>query len=66
MAWQLLLAVLLVAGVRAEGDVVDLTDDAFDAFVKSKPFALVEFFAPWFSLVNPSHRKVRSLQVSCA
>lgn len=48
MAWQFfLVAVLLAAGVHAEGDVVDLTDDTFDDVVKSKPFVLVEFFAPW-------------------
>ena len=36
----------LAAGARGEA-VVDLTDDAFDDFIKTEKHTMVEFFAPW-------------------
>lgn len=36
----------LLAGARAEGDVVDLTDATFKETISKNTFVLVEFFAP--------------------
>ena len=36
----------LLAGARAEGDVVDLTDATFQETITKNTFVLVEFFAP--------------------
>lgn len=42
-----LAATTLMAGVRAESDVIDLTAKNFAASVGDEKLMLVEFFAPW-------------------
>ncbi|KAF8966840.1 protein disulfide-isomerase precursor [Entomortierella lignicola] len=42
-----LAATSMLAGVRAESDVLDLTQKNFADTVKSQNLILVEFFAPW-------------------
>jgi protein disulfide isomerase len=40
-------AVSIIRGDDASSDVVTLTDDSFDQFVKSNKYVLAEFYAPW-------------------
>ncbi len=52
-------AALLVAGCMAADDptqslpgVIDLTPDNFDEYVNGGKHALVEFYAPWWYVLN--------------
>ena len=42
-----LVACATLAVATAGDDVVVLTDDTFDAFIKDEALTLVEFYAPW-------------------
>lgn len=45
MKWLIFLTLIIVS--LAEGDVVVLTDENFEQYLKSSPIMMVKFFAPW-------------------
>ncbi|KAF3902549.1 Calsequestrin-2 [Orbilia brochopaga] len=44
---QVLLSLMVAAGVVSASDVVQLKEDGFDEFIAKNPLVLAEFFAPW-------------------